>query len=506
MSRSTKSAYTGLGTLVCLMAMCVRFASAIELPHKKSPNANPHMRATWAYVQCLKNHYNFSPLKKIHHSNAAAMEMIDTSALNAQPLIISGLNTGFLQHEKATQSLADFMTHLSHIGYGDMAVRWQHMSTGNASSNRLTSANKNYKDYYTSFAEAASRIELKRREILSKSKECISKSSSAMMDALTSHPLFATEALLASPCAHDLQAMVAAFCLTNSSPLYMFASSHMPTVYDDSNGEKQQRQDVRVHRPSRGRQRRDKGMSGRAKKRKRRREISNVPKRLREDGILSSTLPPVPVRIILPRAGYGSENPMHSVIHNVGGNVSTPKVSAMDANEEILLNGIDVYFGMAMSGSFMHTHGTAVASSSGRKLWILYSPEKECLLSSVLGQQMLARANLPPLCDERNPFVVNINNKHHPDSSLCLGHLHPLEMLRKMLDLEEAARPMLVMTNSGDAVVIPERWMHMTVNLEEQFTVSYRFQRSWPTHLGCSMYKSLGSSVREMEAFEIGAT
>ena len=98
---------------------------------------------------------------------------------------------------------------------------------------------------------------------------------------------------------------------------------------------------------------------------------------------------------------------------------------------------------------------------------------------------MFANANLPPLCDESDPLTFNIKNKHHPNASLCLGHLHPLEMLRKMLDLKEEARPEVAMTGPGDVLVIPERWMHMTINLEDSYTVSYRYRPSWPPHLGC---------------------
>ena len=204
-----------------------------------------------------------------------------------------------------------------------------------------------------------------------------------------------------------------------------------------------------------------------------------MPDLLIEDGVLPSILPPVDVRIILDSEIYGREQ------HIVSGTGKTYRSSLPSNYRDDLLDGIDIYFGMAMSGSFMHTHGTAVASSSGKKLWILYSPEMQCKLATPAGARMFTNANLPPLCDESDPLTFNIKNKHHPNASLCLGHLHPLEMLRKMLDLEEEARPEVAMTGPGDVLVIPERWMHMTINLENSYTVSYRYRPSWPPHLGC---------------------
>ena len=235
-----------------------------------------------------------------------------------------------------------------------------------------------------------------------------------------------------------------------------------------------------------------------------------MPDRMIQDGILSSQLPPVDIRIILNLKAPGLEAEASSTQKQYvvsGRDMKTATSPQIDRNAD-LLNGIDVYFGMTLSGTFMHSHGTALASSSGKKLWILYSPEKQCKLATASGARMFAQANLPPLCDETEPHIYNIKNKHHPNSSRCLGHLHPLEMLRKMLDLEEEARPILSLTNPGDAIVIPERWMHMTINLDDQFTVSYRFQPSWPPHLGCPNRGSSNSSsgIIGMENFEVNAT
>jgi hypothetical protein len=411
---------------------------------------------------------------------------------------------------------------LSHAGYGDTAVRWQHLSTGNASSKNLTGANGNFQEYYTSFAKASLRFEKKRRDIKSRSKimaDYTVPGTRATLTNLMNHPVFPSEAKPFSDCAHELLAIIDEFCLTNSTPLYAFSSSHM-TMTMTIDGEfierigRARRANRPGRRPSRGVSYRDgevkirdNSRSRRRRRRKQLRERSNLPKHLIRDGILSSLLPSVTIRITMPAGTLGPvglPNPKQEVVsgRTAANGGALPNVHAVN-----LLNGIDLYFGMAMSGTFMHTHGTAVASGSGRKLWILYSPEMQCSLGTPSGARMLANANLPPLCDETAPAIFNVKNKHHPNSSLCLGHLHPLEMLRKMVDLEEAARPMLVLTNGGDTLLLPERWMHMTINFDDQFTVSYRFHPSWPVHLGCSTYGC--SEIRDgntEKSFEVDAT
>jgi hypothetical protein len=166
-----------------------------------------------------------------------------------------------------------------------------------------------------------------------------------------------------------------------------------------------------------------------------------------------------------------------------------------------VLNGLDVYLGLSLSGSYMHTHGTSLASSSGSKIWILYSPEQQCKLATPFGARMLARAKLPPLCDETDPDPMSGSSKYHVDSSLCLGQLHPLEVFRKLIDIDEPARPIVVLTHPGDTLLLPERWMHMTVNLDASYTVSYRFERSMPYHLGCP--DKIAATQHESSTFEL---
>ena len=108
--------------------------------------------------------------------------------------------------------------------------------------------------------------------------------------------------------------------------------------------------------------------------------------------------------------------------------------------------------------------------------------ELQCEMATASGISMLSHARLPPLCDET---IVNISdrasgksvsetNKFNPNSALCLGQLHPLEVLWKLGDLPERARPMLMVTGPGEVLVLPERWLHMTLNVEDIFTVAYR--------------------------------
>ena len=75
------------------------------------------------------------------------------------------------------------------------------------------------------------------------------------------------------------------------------------------------------------------------------------------------------------------------------------------------VQGIEIYFGTPMSGSYIHAHGTAVASSSSEKLWILFSPELQCDLNTEVGTRMLAHARLPPLCNETDPKQVKSKAK-----------------------------------------------------------------------------------------------
>ena len=63
------------------------------------------------------------------------------------------------------------------------------------------------------------------------------------------------------------------------------------------------------------------------------------------------------------------------------------------------LRGIDLYLSSNIfSGTHLHNHGTVITTTTGRKLWLLYSPEDMCRLEKEEGQKALRRAGLPPLC------------------------------------------------------------------------------------------------------------
>ena len=147
--------------------------------------------------------------------------------------------------------------------------------------------------------------------------------------------------------------------------------------------------------------------------------------------------------------------------------------------------GVDLYFSTAFSGSHFHTHGSAIASGTGRKLWLLVSPELQCKWAA--HPELLRKsASLPPICDEtRDDWGPH--SKYHHKSKRCLGQLHPLDIVRRLGVLgEHGLAPELVLQQAGEVMVVPERWMHATVNLDDNaIAISYRYERSKPYHLGC---------------------
>ena len=160
------------------------------------------------------------------------------------------------------------------------------------------------------------------------------------------------------------------------------------------------------------------------------------------------------------------------------------------------VKGMDVYFGNTMSGTFWHAHGPAISSSTGRKLWMLYSPSAQCELETAAGVSLLAKAGLPPMCRrewDHEDIVFERWNKFHKESSLCLAQLHPLEVLYKLGTLDRSMRPMLVLQEPGEIMVVPGRWHHMTLNLEDSFTVSYQLPHPRPRNLGCPVRQPLKS-------------
>ena len=139
-----------------------------------------------------------------------------------------------------------------------------------------------------------------------------------------------------------------------------------------------------------------------------------------------------------------------------------------DQNVEQEQVDIDIYFATHMSGTHFHTHGAAVTSTTGNKLWMFFTPEMQHDLKS--KSHLLLQAGLAPICSEQK------GEKYHLNSSSCFGQFHSLEILRAyevMLDLGIA--PLLVVQKPEEIFVIPETWMHATVNLEAGVSVSWRF-------------------------------
>ena len=128
---------------------------------------------------------------------------------------------------------------------------------------------------------------------------------------------------------------------------------------------------------------------------------------------------------------------------------------------------IEIYFATPMSGTYFHSHGAVVTSTTSVKLWMLFSPEKQCRLLSP-NSQALFNAGLPPKC-------VLSSDKQYAEQ-LCFGQLHPLEIFRKYEEMQQVGvAPLLMLQQPGEILVLPESWMHATVNLESGVSVAYRF-------------------------------
>ena len=124
----------------------------------------------------------------------------------------------------------------------------------------------------------------------------------------------------------------------------------------------------------------------------------------------------------------------------------------------------DLYFGAILSGSSPHSHGLASTSTTGTKLWMLYSPDRQC----ALGRSM-RDAGLLPRCRS------NLE-KFSEDGPPCLEQLHSLELLCHYDDLQRlGAEPLLYIQSPGEHIIIPEGWMHATINLEPQVTLAHRY-------------------------------
>ena len=429
------------------------------------------------FLDCLSTHYKFANLDAVHVSNVSHLKTIDTSVLGVQPFIVNGLETAFFKsREKPIRTLIDFMDVLMESGYGEMRVGWQFANTGNSQDKQLhlfeggCSSKDINNAYCTSFARATEKIRERIREVGAQTcsslpqKNTVGVDQPNLTDSLNVHPSFMLPPLShTSACAAEFSSIVNELCLHQSTPLYIM--TWLPSsASNKKNKQSRKNEKARTKKPLSRRRVKHRRPRRRGDNKKHASENTKfLPMRMISDGLLPENPPPIPIV---------TDTSLYHDRLDTG-------VSARRYQD---LNGLDVYFGTPMSGTYMHTHGTAVISSSGRKLWILYSPKQQCKLDSPFGANMLANAKLPPLCDETNPYR---QSKHLPNSTPCLGQLHPMEVFRKLSDIEEPARPILVLTKPGETLVLPERWMHMTVNLDDSFTVSYRFERSMPYTFEC---------------------
>jgi hypothetical protein len=128
---------------------------------------------------------------------------------------------------------------------------------------------------------------------------------------------------------------------------------------------------------------------------------------------------------------------------------------------------IDLYFATKMSGSHAHTHGASVTSTTGKKLWMFYSPKMFCRL--LRRPDAFRQAGLLPLCPELK------GEKFNPKIA-CLGQLHPIELINAyeaMLELGIA--PILLVQYPNEILVVPDHWVHATINLEVGISVAFKF-------------------------------
>lgn len=113
------------------------------------------------------------------------------------------------------------------------------------------------------------------------------------------------------------------------------------------------------------------------------------------------------------------------------------------------------YVGNKFSGSFIHRHSSACASSTGDKLWMLYT---EAEMNRLVGPP-----SLPPHLPKRCPFV----------EGNCIQGVHPLDVLQHYEELSNMnLAPTLYLQRKGTVFCFPDGMFHGTVNLESTVTIS----------------------------------
>ena len=467
-----------------------------------------------ALMDCLRAKFSFLPLRRVLLPSSGSLPRIETYGAFSEPVLIVGPPSGLLlnseslmnEHHTATPGTNMILAAFMERGYGSEYVRWQFASGGGKDLPSLSTAQDG--ENFLSFGGALAHMERKRN----------ARAATLGDNPESFHPSLFSLPPSDSACNTEVMSLLFGLGNTDSTPLYAISSTtglmdayhELKIKHSDQQRQVPVSQKLSPSNPSDrltnqtprsgniGRENshfesRRLSRSQRRKQRARRR-AQYKPAKMKIPEELQAQLAPLEFRDLVTsrRSGFvdrmvedgllTSELPL--------GLSSAVTVQGLTVSP----HGIDVYIGMTMSGSHLHAHGPAVSSSTGRKLWMLYSPSAQCELETPTGVSMLAKAGLPPLCtrygnDERITF--DKRNKFHKDSSLCLGQLHPLEILYKIGNLGRSMRPLLVVQEPGEIMILPGRWLHMTLNLEDLFTVSYRFGNPPPRNLGCPVRELL---------------
>ena len=485
-----------------------------------------------ALLRCLQGNLQFTTLRKIRRTASQSLPQIETYGAFTKPVFVLGPPSGLLAKtfvdssneisatNPSAQSLIDT---LLKRGYGNEYVRWHFASGGSEKLPSLNSA-QDFENFL-SFEEAMVKMEKKRRDTIP------STSSLKPMSTLSS-PSFFSSPSKPSACTSEILSFLVALGNIKSSPLYAISSNlglmdanndtskfislhpqrngrtfqSIPSTHtssrvgrrgkqnsggaiDQNDGEKNYFEERRLSRSERRRKRAHKR---RNKKPNHARHASD-PVKEPPPGLLSFA---EFKRAVSSRRKTGFVDRM---LRDKFLNAELPlglSSAVTMSGRTASVKGMDVYFGNTMSGTFWHAHGPAISSSTGRKLWMLYSPSAQCELETAAGVSLLAKAGLPPMCRrewDHEDIVFERWNKFHKESSLCLAQLHPLEVLSKLGTLDRSMRPMLVLQEPGEIMVLPGRWHHMTLNLEDSFTVSYQLPHPRPRNLGCPVRQPLES-------------
>lgn len=460
-------------------------------------------------LKCLQDEFGFHVPHKISMpKRGESLPKIETYGAFSKPVFVVGPESGLLLQPETSNNgdrkFSKFKKHttieylveqLMKKGYENDLLRWQFASSGGKELPAL--ANAQDAGNFVKFREAILRMKDQEENVNRNLRE----------DKNTNlHPSFFSKPFAPSSCSLEIMSLLSRSGNSNSTPLYAISSTtglmdifhKLETVHKKRPRKRKaayrtleppsfiESLDNNQNSAEARRLARLKRMQYRAQRRKLKQHI----KQQSEDtSMIKKSRSVSPTEFIDAVSDRKSEF-MDRLLkdHRLSFELPLGLSSAVTMKgHEVSPHGIDFYVGMAMSGSHLHAHGPAVSSSSGRKLWMIYSPTVQCELETAAGVSLLAAAGLPPICTRESDDMVTFDkrNKFHPDSKLCLGQLHPVEVLYKLGHLDESVRPILVVQEPGEIMILPGRWLHMTVNIDKLFTVSYRYDHPPPRKLGC---------------------